>query len=111
MKKTKRFKMHVKKGDTVQIIAGKYKNKIGEIIQILPQTSKVIIKNLNIKIKHIKPKQGEEKGKIINFEAPIHSSNVKLYSIKMKTSSRYKIIFDENQIKYRKLNKTGEIIK
>jgi len=79
MKTRKRFKMHVKKGDNVEIISGKHKGETGEIIKILTKTSQVIIKNINIKVKHMQSKKQEESGQILNFEAPIHSSNVKLY--------------------------------
>lgn len=104
-------KMHIKNGDTVQIISGKYKGQVGEIIKTLPKTSQVIIKNLNLKTKHIRPNQKEENGKIINFEAPIHSSNVMLYSLQNKIRSRYSIILDKKSKKYRQLKKTNEIIK
>lgn len=108
MKKTK---IHVKNGDTVQIISGKYKGKIGKIIKIIYKKGQVIVENLNIKTKHIRPSQKEESGKIINFEAPIHSSNVMLYSEKHKTRSRYSIIIDDTNQKYRQLNKTKEKLK
>nr|YP_007878218.1 50S ribosomal protein L24 [Calliarthron tuberculosum]AGA63829.1 50S ribosomal protein L24 [Calliarthron tuberculosum] len=107
----KKSKIHVKKGDTVQIISGRQKGEIGVILKILTKTSQVIVKNLNLKIKHVRKNQEEESGKIINFEAPIHSSNIMLYSIKNKTKSRYKIKVNENNEKYRILHKTNEIIK
>lgn len=107
----KKIKMHVKDGDTVQIISGKYKGQIGKISKILHKKSQVIIKNLNIKTKHIKPGKQEENGKIINFEAPIHSSNVMLYSTKYQIRSRYRTLVNENSQKYRQLNKTEEIFK
>jgi large subunit ribosomal protein L24 len=53
--KPKFYKMHIKTGDTVQIISGKDKGKIGEIIKALPQDSKVIVKGVNLKTKHVKP--------------------------------------------------------
>lgn len=107
----KKNKIHVKNGDTVQIISGKYKGKIGKIIKIISKKDQVIIENLNIKTKHIRPNQKEESGKIINFEAPIHSSNVMLYSEEYSIRSRYRIIVDETAQKYRQLNKTKETLK
>ena len=107
----KKTKMHVKRGDMVQIISGKYKGQTGKIIKTLHKSSQVIIENLNIKTKHIRPSQKEESGKIINFEAPIHSSNVMLYSTKHKIRSRYHIIVNEQSQKYRQLNKVQEIFK
>ncbi|MBW4683373.1 50S ribosomal protein L24 [Microcoleus sp. FACHB-672] len=105
-----RYKMHVKKGDTVQVIAGKDKGKVGEILQTLPRESKVVIKGVNVKTKHVKPQQEGESGKIINYEAPIHSSNVMLYSNKQKVASRVSYTFTEEGRKVRMLKKTGEII-
>lgn len=71
-------KLHVKVGDTVKIISGSNKNAIGEIIKINKKTSKLIIKGINYKFKHVKPKSENEIGEIKQFEAPIHHSNVTL---------------------------------
>ena len=80
-KKTKaKSRMHVKKGDTVKIISGSNKNQVGIVIKVLTKTSQVIIKDLNLKTKHIRAKQQGESGRIISFEAPIHSSNVTIYN-------------------------------
>lgn len=103
-------KMHVKTGDTVQIITGKDKGKVGEIIRTIPKQSKVVVKGVNVKTKHVKPQQEGESGKIVNFEAPIHSSNVMLYSEKQKVASRVCYTFTEEGRKVRMLKKTGEII-
>ncbi|HAX78177.1 MAG TPA: 50S ribosomal protein L24 [Cyanobacteria bacterium UBA11372] len=106
----KRYKMHVKKGDTVQIISGKDKGKVGEILRVYPQLSKVIVKGVNIKTKHVKPKQEGESGRIATMEFPIHSSNVMLYSTKQNVASRVCYTFTEAGKKVRMLKKTGEII-
>ncbi len=106
----KRYKMHVKKGDNVQVISGRDKGKVGEILQTLPKLSKVVVKGVNIKTKHVKPKQEGESGQIATFEAPIHSSNVMLYSTKEKVASRVCYTFTEEGRKVRMLKKTGEII-
>ncbi|MEM7770909.1 MAG: 50S ribosomal protein L24 [Cyanobacteria bacterium P01_A01_bin.37] len=103
-------KMHVRKGDTVQIISGREKGKIGEILESLPKQSKVIVKGVNIKTKHVKPRQEGESGQIKTFEAPIHSSNVMVYSTKEKVASRICYTYDSDGRKVRMLKKTGEII-
>ncbi len=105
-----RYKMHVKTGDTVQVIAGKDKGKVGEIVQTLPKRSAVIVKGVNIKTKHVKPQQEGESGRIVTMEAPIHSSNVMLYSTKQNVASRICYTFNEQGRKVRMLKKTGEII-
>ncbi|MBE9115792.1 50S ribosomal protein L24 [Lusitaniella coriacea LEGE 07157] len=105
-----RYKMHVKKGDTVQVISGRDKGKIGEVLQSLPKSSKVVVKGVNIKTKHVKPQQEGESGRIETVEAPIHSSNIMLYSSKEKVASRICYSFTEDGRKVRMLKKTGEII-
>jgi large subunit ribosomal protein L24 len=94
----------------VQVIAGRDKGKVGEILQAFPKTSKVIVKGVNVKTKHVKAQQEGESGRIVNFEAPIHSSNVMLYSTKQKVASRVCYTFTEDGRKVRMLKKTGEII-
>ncbi|HEY9665458.1 MAG TPA: 50S ribosomal protein L24 [Coleofasciculaceae cyanobacterium] len=102
--------MHVRKGDTVQVISGRDKGKVGEILQAIPKSSEVIVKGVNIKTKHVKPRQEGETGQIVTFEAPIHSSNVMLYSNKQKVASRVCYTFTEDGRKVRMLKKTGEIL-
>ena len=110
IKHKKKSKMHVKRGDMVQVISGSYKNQVGKIIKVIPRTSQVIVEKLNTKIRHIKGSNQGESGKIISFEAPIHSSNVMIYSEKNQIRSRYHICIDEHSVKHRQLNKTQEII-
>lgn len=105
-----RYNMHVKKGDTVQVIAGSDKGKVGEILRTLPKKSMVVVKGVNVKTKHVKPQQEGESGKIVNFEAPIHSSKVMLYSSKQQVTSRICYTFTPEGRKVRMLKKTGEII-
>lgn len=105
-----RYKMHVKKGDTVQIISGREKGKVGEILRVFPELSKVVVKGVNIRTKHVKPQQEGESGQITTYEAPIHSSNVMLYSTKQKVASRICYTFNSEGRKVRMLKKTGEII-
>ena len=114
MAKTKqkpaRYKMHVRKGDTIQVISGRDKGKVGEITSVNPKTSQVTIEGVNVRTKHVKPQQEGESGQIVTFEAPIHSSNVMLYSTKEKTVSRVGYTFTDDGRKVRMLKKTGEII-
>jgi large subunit ribosomal protein L24 len=97
--------LHVKKGDTIKVISGKDKGKIGEVTQILRNSHQVVIKDINIKKKHIKPKKEGEVGRISQFEAPIDSSNVMLYNVEKKIASRICIQTDANGTKIRVLKK------
>ncbi|MEA5571900.1 50S ribosomal protein L24 [Calothrix sp. UHCC 0171] len=103
-------KMHVKTGDTVQVIAGKDKGKVGEVMKALPKESKVLVKGVNMKTKHVKPQGEGESGRIVTQEYPIHSSNVMLYSTKQNVASRVCYTVTAEGKKVRMLKKTGEIL-
>lgn len=70
--------MKIKVGDTVKVITGKDKGKEGKVITTLRNKDRVIVEKVNIVKKHIKPNGQNESGGIIETEAPIHVSNVKL---------------------------------
>ena len=70
--------MKVKVGDNVKILAGKDKGKEGKIIKTLKKDNKVIVEGVNMIKKHVKPNRMNEVGSIVEMEAPIHVSNVKL---------------------------------
>ncbi len=71
-------KLHIKKGDTVKIIAGESKGQTGKIIKVFAEESRVIIEGDGIKkiSKHTKPNAANPQGGIVKKEAPIHVSNV-----------------------------------
>jgi len=68
--------MKLKKGDNVMVLAGNDKGKTGEVLEVLPKTNKVIVKDVNIKKKATKPRKAGETGGIISREFPVDSSNV-----------------------------------
>lgn len=105
-----RQKMHVKRGDTVQVISGKDKGKVGEVVAISVKKSQVIVQGINIRTKHVKPQQEGESGQILTKEFPVHSSNVMLYSTKQKVASRVAHMVTDDGRKVRMLKKTGEIL-
>jgi len=106
----KAHKLHVKQGDTVQVIAGQDKGKVGQVQRALPQERKVVVEGVNVKTKHRKPQQQGESGQIQTFEAPIDSSNVMLYSNQYACASRIAHTYTEGGRKVRMLKKTGEIV-
>lgn len=57
--------MHVKLGDTVKVISGRDKGKIGEITEIIKHNSTIVVKEINLKTKHVKSKEEGEQGQII----------------------------------------------
>lgn len=76
--------MKLKVGDRVKVIAGKEKGKEGMIIRTLRKENRVIIEGLNLVKKHVKPSGEDQVGGIVEREAPIHVSNVKLVESKSK---------------------------
>ena len=70
--------MKVKVGDNVKILAGKDKGKTGRIIKTLRKDNKVVVEGINMIKKHVKPNRMNEVGSIVDVEAPIHVSNVKV---------------------------------
>ena len=68
----------IRKGDTVQIIAGKDKGSEGKILSVDPKNGKVVVEGLNMVTKHAKPSQANPNGGIVEKEAPIDISNVML---------------------------------
>ncbi len=68
--------MRIKKGDTVKVLSGNDKDKTGEVLKILPKQDKVIVKEVNFRKKHTKPRKNNKEGGIIKSEYPISSSKV-----------------------------------
>ena len=71
--------MDIKTGDLVEVIAGKDKNKTGRVIRVDRERSRVYVDGVNQVVRNQKPSQMNEGGRI-NKSAPIHASNVRLYS-------------------------------
>lgn len=82
--------MKVKVGDQVTVIAGKDKGKSGRIIKTLKKDSKVVVEGINIIKKHVKPNRMNEVGSIVEVEAPIHVSNVKVVEETAKETKKAK---------------------
>ena len=80
--------MRIKKGDTVKVLSGNDKGKTGEVIEVLPKTQKVIVKGVNIRKKHVKPKKQGEEGGILSIECAIHSSKVNVVCPKCNKPTR-----------------------
>lgn len=69
------MKMAIKKGDTVVVIAGKEKGKSGKVIDVYPDSNRILVENVNQVKRHQKPKSQQDKGGIITKNAPFDASN------------------------------------
>ncbi len=102
--------MKIKKGDTVQVLSGNDKGKSGEVLEVIPKQEKVIVKGVNIRKKHVKPKKQGDEGGIIAVECGIPASKVNVVCPKCNKPARigYKMEKDE---KVRVCKKCGTVIK
>lgn len=99
--------MNFKKGDKVIIIAGKDTGKEGTIAQVLRDKNKVVIDNINMVKKHLKP-TGNTSGSIVDRAAAIDASNVMIFDSKTKKGSRIGHTNDKKGNKIRITKKSKE---
>jgi large subunit ribosomal protein L24 len=104
-------KLHVKKGDTVIVIAGDYLGNKGRILEINRKTEKAIVEGVNIIKKHTKPNTQHPQGGIVEKEAPVHISNLMLVDPKTGKPTRIGRRLNENGKLVRYSKKSGEEIK
>ena len=72
------MKLHVRKGDTVVVIAGKDKGKTGKVLTAIPSDNAVVVEGVNIISRHKKPRNAQDKGGIMKAEGKISASNVQI---------------------------------
>lgn len=94
----------IKKGDTVEVIAGKDLGAKGEVLVMLPKEERVVVERVNIVKRHRKPRQtggrAPQQG-IQEFEAPLHISNVMLVCKQCGETTRVGFHFNEEKRKVR----------
>ncbi|MCB2295118.1 50S ribosomal protein L24 [Clostridium algoriphilum] len=102
------IKVHVRKKDSVMVISGKDKGKIGEVLAVYPKKGKVLVKDVSVVTKHQKPSKQNMQGGITHREAAINSSKVMLYCTKCKNVTRINSKILEDGTKVRVCKKCGE---
>jgi len=73
-----RIKLHVRKGDNVEVISGNFKGSSGKVLEVIARKQRVLIEGVRIIKRHLKKSQDNPQGKIAEREGPIHISNVKV---------------------------------
>jgi large subunit ribosomal protein L24 len=73
-----RIKLHVKKGDNVEVISGNFRGSSGKVLEVLARKQRVLIEGVRMIKKHLKKSQDNPQGKIAEREGPIHISNVRV---------------------------------
>ena len=105
-------KLHIKKGDTVKVIAGNSKGSEGKVIEVLIAKNRAVVEGVNMVSKQSKPNAANPQGGIVKQEAPIHISNLMLVDSKSGDATRIGRKRDEKTgklVRYSK--KSGEVIK
>ena len=104
-------KLHIKKGDKVQILTGNDRGKTGEVLEVIPSKQKALVEGVNVKHKHEKPSATNPNGGITKKEAPIHISNLMLIDPATGEATKVGRKKDSEGKLQRYSKKTGEIIK
>ncbi len=73
-----RIKLHVRKGDQVEVIAGNHRGSTGKVLEVIARKERVLVEGVRMIKRHLKKSQDNPQGKIAEREGPIHISNVKV---------------------------------
>jgi large subunit ribosomal protein L24 len=106
----KESKPRIKKDDKVKVLAGKDKGKIGKVIKVNAKKHRILVENINVAKRHLRPTAQNRQGGIVEQEAPLHWSNVMLICNKCLTPSRIKNKRLDDGNKVRVCKKCNEII-
>lgn len=104
-------KLHIKKNDTVVVLAGEDKDKTGKVLKVLVEKNRALVEGVNMVSKSTKPSAKNPQGGIVKQEAPIHISNLSLVDPKSGKATRVGIKVTEDGKKVRIAKKSGEEIK
>ncbi|MBQ6204660.1 MAG: 50S ribosomal protein L24 [Prevotella sp.] len=103
-------KIHIKKNDTVIVLAGEDKGKTGKVLKVLREKERAIVEGVNMISKSQKPSAKNPQGGIVKQEAPIHISNLSLIDPKSGKATRISVKHDGKNV-VRIAKKSGEEIK
>lgn len=107
----KRYKIRIKKGDTVIVRSGKNKGKTGTVSMVHPSTNQVTVEGINIVKRHIKPSRTNPQGGIVEITKPLNVSKVGIVEPTSKKPSKIGYIVGKDGKKTRVYKKTGKEIK
>ncbi|MGI2299638.1 50S ribosomal protein L24 [Candidatus Cardinium hertigii] len=113
MKKTikKSFKIHIRTGDRVKILTGKYRNEQGTVLKVFPKKYRAVVEGMNIVVRHLKPSIEHPKGTIQRLPSSIHISNLMLMDAVSGSATRVGRKYNEAGKLQRYAKKTGNFIK
>ena len=94
--------MKVRKGDTVVVIAGNDRGKMGKVLKVDPNSGMIIVEGIHFIKRHTRPSQRSQKGGIVEKEAPINASDVLVYCSKCDRGVRVgrKVLQDGRRVRH-----------
>jgi large subunit ribosomal protein L24 len=104
-------KLHIKKGDTVMVVAGNSKGQQGRVLEVIRKDYRAIVEGVNMVSKHTKPNQDNPQGGILKKEAPVHLSNLMLVDPSSGKATRIGRRLNDQGKLVRYAKKSGEEIK
>ena len=102
--------MRIKKGDTVLVITGNYRDKKGKVMAVFPEEERLLVEGVNIRRVHTRPRRRGEPGGILEKEGPIHHSNVMLVCPSCGSPTRIGMMRLADGKKVRYCKKCNEIV-
>jgi large subunit ribosomal protein L24 len=99
----------IKKNDTVMVISGKERGKVGKVLRVLPQENRAIVERLNLVRRHMKPRGPQSPGGIVEKEAPLHLSNIMPMCEKCNAPVRVGVRLLDDR-KFRSCRRCGELL-
>ncbi len=99
----------IKTGDMVQVLSGRDSGKRGDVVSVNPKTNKAIVRGSNMVTRHMRPRMGQEGGKV-EKEMPINLSNLALIDPADDKPTRVGFKLDEAGNKVRYAKRSGEMI-
>jgi large subunit ribosomal protein L24 len=109
--KNTKLKLHIRKGDTVRVLAGDDRGKEGKVLEIIREKNRAIVEGINIVTKHTKPSAGKPEGGIKKTEASLHISNLMVVDPATGKPTRIGRKLNDKDKLQRYAKKTGEFIK
>src|SRR6266403_4074765 len=101
---------HVRRGDTVVVVAGKDRGKRGKVLRVVPGKGRVVVEKINMIKKHQRPTQKLRQGGIIEREGAIHLSNVMLVDPQTSKPTRVGMRALSDGKKVRVARRSGEML-
>ena len=105
-----RSKVHVRRGDRVKVVRGNFAGVEGTVLRVLPKEQRVVVEGVNMRKHHTRPSEANPEGGIMEYEEPIHASNVMLIDPNTGEPTRVRQRIEDDGTKERISAKSGNPI-